>query len=108
MELVQEIRECFASFNEFTARSIDSLPPEYQAFTFNLSIGYGVGVVAPSNLEVSEKFNGCRFLTSLLLVNGQSDNYLMLLSSFPEYRYEFASLCAEFLEPGNDGQNRKS
>ncbi len=108
MDLVQDIRECFASFDELTARSIETLPAEYPAFALNLSIGYGVGIAAPPDLVVSEKFNGCRYITSLLSVNGQTDNYLMLLSGFPEYRYEFASLCAELLEPGDGGQYRRA
>ena len=61
MDLVQDIRECFASFDELTARSIETLPAEYPAFALNLSIGYGVGIAAPPDLVVSEKFNGCRY-----------------------------------------------
>ena len=60
-----------------------------------------------NKIEVAERFSSCRFRTGLISVNDIPHNYLMLSSSFEEYRHEFATLCARFVEPGEDGNERK-
>ena len=41
-----------------------------------------------------------------LIFDGKEDNYLILSSVVEEFRYEFASLCTDFVEPGEKGLNR--
>ena len=43
----------------------------------------------------------------MLSIGGEPSNYLVLISAFEEFRYEFASLCAELLDPGKDGKERQ-
>lgn len=107
MTAIEEIREGFASIKTNGARVITSLPKEYIGYVIRTPDGYGVAIEVDEKLEVSEKFNSCKFHTGLLGIEGAMKNYLILSSSFEEFRYEFASLCAEFVEPGNEGKNRK-
>lgn len=108
MSAIDEIREGFASIKTNGAREIQALPKDYPGYVIRTSEGYGVAIEADPKLEVSEKFNSCRFHTVVLGIDGISKNYLILSSAFEEFRYEFASLCAEFVEPGDQGLNRKS
>jgi len=110
MTVLEEIRDVFASSASSPgdkARAIKSLPDDCPAFIIRISDGYGVAVPVDSEMEIAETFNSCRLRTGLLSIDGSSSNYLMLISAFEEYRYEFASLCAELVSPGDNGKNRK-
>lgn len=108
MTILEEIREGFASMTTIGAMKINNLAEEYAAFIIRIPDGYGVAMPVSESVEVAEKFNSCRFRTGLLSIEGAPSNYLMLISAFEEYRYEFASLCAEFLAPGENGKARKA
>lgn len=107
MKIVDEIRECFASIKQTGAREITALPSGYPGFVIRTQDGYGVAIEVSKDMEVAEKFNGCRFHTGLIGIDGVVNNYLILSSPFEEFRYEFAAICAEFVEPGEEGANRK-
>ena len=108
MTILEEIRDGFASMSSYGAMKINSLADEYMAYIIRIPDGYGVAIPVRDDMSVAETFNSCRFRTSLLIVSGVASNYLMLISAFDEYRYEFASLCAELLSPGKDGKDRKA
>jgi len=107
MTILEEIRDGFASMTSIGALKINSLPDEYMAYIIRIHDGYGVAIPVNNDMEVAENFNSCRFRTGLLSIGGNPSNYLMLFSAFEEYRYEFASLCAELLSPGENGKDRK-
>ena len=107
MNLVEDIRELFASIGSPSARPIQSLPDDYPAYVIRLQDGYGVAIAADSQLVVSEKFNRCRLKTCTLSIGGENNNYLTLTSAFEEYRYEFATICAEMVYPGPNGEERQ-
>lgn len=106
--IVEEIREGFASMNTYGALKITSLPDKYTAFIIRIPDGYGVAIPIKENIEIAENFNSCKLRTCVLSVEGRTDYYLILISAFEEYRNEFASLCAEFLYPGDKGENRRN
>ena len=103
MTILEEIRESFASMTSYGAMRINSLKDEYTAFVVRIPDGYGVAIPVDGDVEIAEKFNSCKFRTGLLSIEGNPSNYLMLISAFEEYRYEFASLCAELVAPGDNG-----
>ena len=108
MKLVEEIRDGFASMKHDGALVINSIPAEYPAFIIRIPSGYGIAIRVPDDMVVAEHFNRCVFKTGQLSLGGYTANYLMLTSAFEEFRYEFASLCAEFVDPGKDGENRNT
>lgn len=108
MMILEEIRDGFASMKTYGALKMTRLDDEYTAFIIRIPDGYGVAIPVKKEMEVTENFNRCKFRTGLLSIEGNPSNYLMLISAFEEYRYEFASLCAELLSPGENGRNRKS
>lgn len=108
MTTVEEIREDFAAFTIDGALPLKTLPDQYPAFAVKIPEGLGVAIPVDDDLEVAERFNSCRFHTGLLALSDEVKNYLLLTSSFKEFRYEFAAFCAEFVEPGENGSNRKS
>ena len=108
MTIIEEIRDGFASMTSNGAMRMNSLADEYTAFIIRIPDGYGVAIPVEENMEVAENFNSCKFRTGLLSIDGKPSKYLMLISAFEEYRYEFASLCSELVYPGEDGKARKA
>lgn len=108
MTILEEIRDGFASMSSYGAMKINALEDKYIAYIIRIPDGYGVAIPVSEEMEVAENFNSCKFRTGLLSIEGNPSNYLMLISAFEEFRYEFASLCAELLNPGENGINRKS
>lgn len=108
MTLLEEIRDGFASMKSYGALKINSLEERYEAFIIRIPDGYGVAIPVRKDMEVAESFNRCKFRTGLISIDGAPSNYLMLVSAFEEYRYQFASLCAELLSPGPNGQDRNA
>lgn len=108
MNIVDEIRECFATLNTYGALKICNMPEEYIAYVIRIADGYGVAVPVDNTMEVAENFNSCKFRTGTLSIGGIQSNYLMLISAFEEYRYEFATVCAAMITPGENGKDRKA
>jgi hypothetical protein len=108
MTILEEIRDSFASMTSNGAIKISSLTDDFPAFIIRIPDGYGVAIPVDSNMEVAENFNSCKFRTGLLSIDGTPSNFLMLISAFEEFRYEFASLCAELVSPGENGKDRKA
>ena len=108
MTILEEIRDGFASMASNGALKINSLADEYTAFVIKIPDGYGVAIPVSEDLVIAEYFNSCKFRTELLSIGGNTSKYLMLISAFEEFRYEFASLCAELIDPGKDGKARKA
>lgn len=108
MTILEEIRDGFASMASYGAMQLNTLTAEHLAYIIRIPDGYGVAIPVNKDMEVAENFNSCKFRTGLLSIGGNPSNYLMLISAFEEYRYEFASLCAELLSPGENGRDRKA
>ena len=108
MTILEEIRDAFASMQSYGAMPVKGLDDEYIAYIVRIPDGYGVAIPVDNKMEIAENFNSCKFRTGLLSIGGVPSNYLMLISAFEEYRYEFASLCTELLNPGENGKDRKA
>jgi hypothetical protein len=108
MTILEEIRDAFASMQSYGAMPVKGLDDEYMAYIVRIPDGYGVAIPVDNKMEIAENFNSCKFRTGLLSIWGVPSNYLMLISAFEEYRYEFASLCTELLNPGENGKDRKA
>ena len=108
MRIVEEIREGFASIRNTGVREITSISKEYPAYIIRIPDGYGTAIAVDETLSISERYNSYRLKTRMLGIDGRAQNYLLLCSSCGELSYEFTSLCAEFVEPGENGNNRKN
>ena len=106
MTVLEEIRECFASTQINEARLLKALPTESPAYVMNIAGEFGVAVKVGDDVEISESFNSCYFYTQHANISGETANFLILSSPYKEYRYEFATFCAEFADPGTEGKFR--
>jgi len=103
MRILQEIRDCFAALGKNQAFKIRSLPEEYSAWVIRKDDWIGVGIPIRSKQLVSERFSSVRLWSDNLVINNQDISLLILSSTEESLKYEFASICAQFIDPGDDG-----
>ncbi|HIS62695.1 MAG TPA: PD-(D/E)XK motif protein [Candidatus Scybalomonas excrementigallinarum] len=106
MNILEEIREYFASKRN-GMRDIISLSEEYPAMVIRDGEEYGVAIIYNNEKEILEKFSNSRLYTKEIFINGKENKYLILSCMLENLRYEFATVCAQFIEPGDNGINRK-
>ena len=107
MGILEEIREYFAS-TQNGAREIKSLPNEYSAIVIRNNEEYGVAISFDDKRDISEKFANSRLFSRNLIIDGVEKKYLILSCMLDSLRYEFATVCAQFVEPGIGGVDRKN
>jgi len=107
MSLVKEIQEHFASDGINTARILNSLPPEYPAWTLRTLSWYGVGVECRHDLEFTANFSKIAMETVDVDIAGDLKHLLVLKSHKDSYRMEFAQFCSIFATPGKNGEDRQ-
>lgn len=109
MYLSEEIENRFALQSDYSAYGIKSLDQHYPAWVIRLTDGaYGVAIEY-NGAPVAERFSGARLETLFLNIDIQeSRQYLVLICSNPHFRHPFSVLCAEFVEPGDNGEKRSS
>lgn len=80
----------------------------YKSWTIKIGSEYGVALPVDSDEEISEYFSGAHYFTEdILLDNENTEHVLMLTTSKDEIKEQFASLCAELLTPGENGELRR-
>ncbi|MEF7522835.1 PD-(D/E)XK motif protein [Erysipelothrix rhusiopathiae] len=105
MTIVDEIRENFASQFSHGLRTIKTA--DEKSWTIRESNYYGVAIMNINNLEINEQFSNVRLFSSEFQINGgERINLLILSSELNHLRNEFAIICAQFLEPGENKENR--
>ena len=76
----------------------------YPAWVIRLDGGYGVAVPIESDIQVSECFSNAKLYTHTFeLEKDLFQRALFLQTTSAEVEDPFASLCAEFIFPGEDG-----
>jgi len=109
MELLSEIREGFASM-EYGFRPINSLPNDYPAFIMREDGEYGVAVpCSKATVPINEHFANCRIRSRTYQLSGSdvAVDYICLTCSMINLRYEFATICAQFVDAGIEGNDRR-
>lgn len=79
----------------------------YKSWTIKIGSEYGVAMPISSSEEISEYFAGAHYYTSKILLDDDEQQALMLTSCKEDIKEQFASLCAELLNPGENGELRK-
>lgn len=105
MTIIDEIRSFFSSLSQGAAL-LNTLPCDYPAFVVRLGAKYGVAIEWEVDRPISEYFSNAHLFSTEILVDGEEKVLLMLVSDREEYRNEFAAVCAQFVDPGEEGHDR--
>ncbi len=91
------------------AMSISELSTKgYESWTIKTHSEYGVAFPIKQEEEISEFFAGAHYYTGkIFLGENEEKSVVMLTTEKEDITEQFASLCAELLNPGKDGELRK-
>lgn len=107
--LTEEIINNWAGSPTGIAMNISSLSKAgYESWTIRTSSEYGVALPVIGDEEISEYFAGAHYYTRQIILNdSEGRNALLLTTDKDDIKEQFASLCAELMNPGNNGELRK-
>lgn len=91
------------------ALSIPSLKNDgYESWTIRIGNEYGVALPITYVDEISEFFAGAHYYTKKIVLDGPGERDVILLTTLKDdIKEQFAALCAELLNPGDNGDLRK-
>lgn len=105
--LRDEIESRFSLQSDYAAYQLQNVSADYPAWVIRLSDGEYGAIIEYSGNEISESFSGAYLESKKLKLKDQTEKqYLMLSCRNNMLRKQFSSLCEDFVEPGNNGENR--
>lgn len=108
MDFVERIKDNFSKGYFGKAMDIPELPAEYPAWTLKGNGWVGVAVPVDTYIPFSEQFSQVRICTEASVQIGSRTYDLLMLQCFTmQSRNEFALMCAQFVEPGKEGDFRR-
>lgn len=107
MNPVEEIRNYFSSMNEGKIVQLKSFGEKHHSWAIKIDGAVGVAIQIDPSYTINERFSNARFYTKAFEIENTTFYFLMLTSEALDLRYEFAALCALFLDPGNVGEERE-
>lgn len=108
MDLLYDIRKLFAEVNKNNAIPILALDAKYPAWVVKYDDWYGVGIPMLQFSPVSEKFSNVKLMSKVLKFGDKEINLLLLTSTIESLRYEFATVCSQFVDPSVNGEERNA
>ena len=107
MTLYAEIKKWFSTEKESGYWELETLPKKYPAYVVKDYWGYGVAIIMKKKeLVINEMFSNCYFFTERKMILGKECNVLYFLCRDYGYYIEFASICAQLVDPGEKGEER--
>jgi len=112
MSILEEIKIKFSSIKPNTIIEIKNSLEEYKFYIIRTFDNYGVAVEYLKDDEIYEVFSNAKLETIVLRYEVdnefQNKKFLYFNSSNFTLRNEFAVICKHFVDPGKNGENRKS
>lgn len=109
MGLLEIIKSNFTKGYIDKAMSIEGLPTELPAWTVKRDHWIGVAIPLPQEIDFSETFANVKlYVEKKAEISGNEYTLLILRCDAPDLRDEFSTICYHFVDPGNQGCNRKS
>ena len=105
--LIDEVRDKLAALTNGKILKVLSLPESCPGFLYRRDGWYGAAIPFKADGPIEEHFSNAMLHTTSLSYNHETFDAIAIECSAEETRYQFASLCAEFLEPGDQEANRK-
>ena len=107
MTIIERIQDNFNKGYFGKSMPIDELPEEYPAWTLKHHNWVGVAVPLPAFSPFSEDFAHMKIEAVKDVVIGETAyDILMITCDAMEMRNEFATVCANFVDPGTQGNQR--
>lgn len=105
MALYDEVKNKMASTGKSSIRKLSELPDSAPGYVIRESYWYGVGIPYEGEV-ISENFANARIFSTNIKTNGENLKLLLLECGIENVRNQFAALCTEFLDPGENNMKR--
>ncbi|WP_234703380.1 PD-(D/E)XK motif protein [Metabacillus indicus] len=105
--MLTEIRHLIAETKQNYALPVETAKNEFPAWVIRSREWYGIGVPLEKFIEVSESFANVKLWSNYITIENKEVPVLLLTSDVESLRYEFAAVCAQFVDPGEDGRERR-
>lgn len=105
-ELLDRIKENFSRGYFGKVMALEGLPDEYPAWTIKKNDWLGIAVPLENFTEFSEYFSNMRIFAKDADIGNATYHLLILSCDDISLRNEFASVCLQFVLPGNNGEQR--
>lgn len=103
----EEICNIFALQAGNYAYNIRSIETKYKAWAYRYNNEFGVAIEYYGE-AIAEEFSNAYLESKVILIDGENINALALFSNDEMFRNKFAVICAEFIDPGINGKNRRN
>ncbi len=108
MSLIKELRDDFMGIRDGQVISVSGFENDDVIVFRNRTEGIMVGIkIGPEVPSISETFTSCHLFDSYFTNKEKNNRYLFLACKELGFSHEFASLCCDFVDPGEDGRYRK-
>ena len=109
MDVIERIKDNFNKGYFGKSMPISELPEEFPAWTLKQSEWIGVAIPLKTYFPFSEKYAHMNIATVHdVIIGDEAYDILMITSDNMETRNEFATVCANFVDPGINGSSRIS
>lgn len=109
MQIVERIKDNFNRGFFGKSMTIPELPEEFPAWTLKQDTWVGVAVPIYTYVPFSETFSQVKISTAQNVQIGNKEYNILMLQCFSmESRNEFAVMCQQFVDPGENGELRKN
>lgn len=111
MTLAEEINSLWsrtAPSGDYAQKIMSVSQRGYLAWSLTTATGYGVAIPCTADVNVNEEFANVQLLNATLTLGSDRRKALLLISKDTALRSAFAALCAEFVEPGAEGADRRA
>lgn len=105
VNILDEIIEYFPSTKR-GIREIENTSKQFPAMVIRMNGEYGVPVPFDKEKDIYEKFANARLYSKEICIDGIIKKYLILSCFIENVRNEFATLCVQFIRPGENGEGR--
>lgn len=106
--LLHEIREGFANLPSGSQVPLRELPTAWPGWIYREGTAYGAAVELDCEIDLNERFAGARLTTRQVTRGNHIVRELRLECRREHLRNEFAVICAQLLDPGENGASRSA
>jgi len=103
--ITDEIQKHFAGGDPNHAYILESVGDKFPAWVIRTDSEYGVAIPYEGE-KINENFANAYFYSDFRSIGDNKQTYLFLTCPFESLRNEFAQVCSNFVDPGEEGKNR--
>lgn len=104
--MINKIKQAFSAMRYNSSVKLDLESADYSAYIFCKEDEYGVYIPYKGDKTINERFNLVYLKTMIITVSNVTTQVLTLSCKHETYKNEFATICYDFINLGENNKNR--